>query len=47
VIIPREALWELARRNPRTPEALATIETLGPWRRGAYGSEILKVLQSS
>ena len=47
VIIPRDALWELARRNPRTPEALATIETLGPWRRSTYGSEILKVLQSS
>lgn len=47
VIIPRDALWELARRNPRTAEALATIETLGPWRRGTYGAEILKVLQRS
>jgi ribonuclease D len=47
VIIPRDALWELARRNPRTPEALETIETLGPWRRQAYGQEILRVLQNS
>ena len=47
VIIPRDALWELARRNPRTAEALADIETLGPWRRGTYGAEILKVLQES
>jgi ribonuclease D len=37
VIIPRDALWELARRNPRTTEALETIETLGPWRRGTTG----------
>ncbi len=44
VIIPREALSELARLNPRTPEALAAIEHLGPWRRRAYGEEILKVL---
>lgn len=47
VIIPRDALWELARRNPRTAEALESIETLGPWRRGTYGAEILKVLQNS
>jgi ribonuclease D len=46
VIISRDALWELARTAPSTPEALAQIETLGPWRREAYGDEILKVLQS-
>jgi ribonuclease D len=44
VIIPREALWELARRAPRTPAALAEVQELGPWRRQAYGAEILKVL---
>lgn len=45
VIIPRDALWELARRNPASPEALERIEHLGPWRRAAYGSEILAVLR--
>lgn len=40
VIVSRDALWELARNVPRTLEALAQIETLGPWRRAAYGDEI-------
>jgi len=44
VIVPRDALWELARRNPTTPESLETIEHLGPWRRAAYGPEILALL---
>lgn len=45
VIIPREALWELARRVPRTPEELATLENIGPWRREAYGPELLDILK--
>jgi ribonuclease D len=44
VIVPRDALWELARRNPASAEALASIEHLGPWRRAAYGAEILALL---
>ncbi|MCC6192305.1 MAG: HRDC domain-containing protein [Anaerolineales bacterium] len=44
VIVSRDALWELARRNPRTPEALAALEHLGPWRRAEYGDELLHVL---
>jgi len=44
VIVPREALWELARRAPRTPEELHKIEHLGPWRRQTYGAEILALL---
>jgi ribonuclease D len=47
VIVPRDALWELARRNPATPEALAEIEHLGPWRRAAYGAELLALLQEN
>ncbi len=47
VIVPREALWELARRAPRTLDELAAIEDLGPWRRQTYGSEILQVLRST
>lgn len=44
VIVPREALWELARRAPRTAADLAGLEHLGPWRRQAYGEEILGLL---
>jgi ribonuclease D len=44
VILPRDTLWELARRVPRTPDDLQSIATLGPWRRATYGAELLKVL---
>lgn len=44
MILPREALWELARRPPRTLDELVKIEHLGPWRRTTYGAEILRVL---
>jgi ribonuclease D len=44
VILPRAALWELARRPPHTPGDLAQIRDLGPWRRAAYGAEILALL---
>jgi ribonuclease D len=47
VILPREALWELARRAPLTREALAEMEHLGPWRRTQYGNEILAVLTAT
>jgi ribonuclease D len=44
VILPRTALWDLARRPPRTPGELAHIADFGPWRRGIYGEEILALL---
>jgi ribonuclease D len=44
VILPRTALWDLARRPPRTPGELAHIADFGPWRREAYGAEILALL---
>jgi len=44
VIVPRAALWDLARRAPRTLAELTTIADLGPWRRETYGQEILKIL---
>ncbi|MBL8058402.1 MAG: ribonuclease D [Anaerolineales bacterium] len=47
VILPREALWELARRAPRTPEELETLEHLGPWRRGQYGAELLRLVRGA
>jgi ribonuclease D len=44
VILPRTALWDLARRPPRTRAELATITDFGPWRQDAYGEEILTLL---
>jgi ribonuclease D len=44
VILPRTALWDLARRPPRTHDELAQIADFGPWRRQAYGDEILTLL---
>jgi ribonuclease D len=46
VIVPRSALWDLARRAPRTVGELTNIVDLGPWRRETYGDEILKVLSA-
>jgi len=45
VIISKDMLWALAKANPRTPEQLAAIEGLGPWKRKTYGTEILQVLK--
>ena len=44
VILPRTALWDLARRVPRTRGELAHIMDFGPWRRETYGEEILALL---
>jgi ribonuclease D len=44
VILPRTALWDLARRPPRTHGELADITDFGPWRRATYGEEILALL---
>ena len=44
VILPRTALWDLARRPPRTHGELADIADFGPWRRETYGEEILALL---
>ena len=46
VILPRTALWDLARRPPRTRGDLAHITDFGPWRRETYGDEILALLGS-
>ena len=44
VILPRTALWDLARRTPRTHDELAAIADFGPWRRATYGDEILALM---
>ncbi|MEW5989473.1 MAG: HRDC domain-containing protein [Chloroflexota bacterium] len=43
VILGRQAMWEIAHANPQTAEDLLKIKGLGPWRRQAYGAEILEV----
>ncbi|MBN1965442.1 MAG: ribonuclease D [Anaerolineae bacterium] len=45
VIVPRTALWALARQVPDSVEGLEGIPGLGPWRRAAYGPELIAVLQ--
>ncbi len=47
VIISRDALWQIARQNPQSIEALSQLEGVGDWRCATYGSEILQVLQDS
>jgi ribonuclease D len=44
VILPRTALWDLARRPPRSLDDLAGIADFGPWRRETYGKEIIALL---
>ena len=44
IILPRTALWDLARHPPRTHGELAHIVDFGPWRRETYGEEILALL---
>jgi ribonuclease D len=44
VVLSNAVLWGLAESNPVTLEELAQIEELGPWRRRAYGPEIVRLL---
>ena len=46
VILPRAALWDLARRPPRTQDELAGVADIGPWRRLTYGAELLALLRA-
>ena len=44
VIVSNDALTKIARKNPRTVEALIEISGLGPWQAHAYGEELVEVL---
>ena len=44
VILSRDALWSIARRNPRSFDELQGIQGLGPWRLRVYGAAIIAVL---
>jgi len=45
VIVGNHVLWVLAERNPKTVEGLTGIDGLGPWKRGAYGADLLQVIR--
>lgn len=45
VIISREALWTLAERMPTNTAEMNDIAGLGEWRLGAYGHELLEILE--
>jgi len=44
VIVPNDALIAIARKNPRTLEALIEISGLGDWKANAYAEELFNVL---
>jgi len=44
VIVPKEALWALARNVPDRLEDLNAIPGLGPWKRQEYGSALIELL---
>jgi ribonuclease D len=44
LIVPRPALWELARLTPHTIEEMSVIPGLGPWRLKQYGEELLTLI---
>jgi ribonuclease D len=44
VILPNSTLMSLAKRAPRTAEALAEIKALDDWQRRTYGDDLLRVL---
>lgn len=44
VIVSNDVLYAIARKNPRTLEALVEASGLGPWKTREYGEEMLGVL---
>lgn len=46
VILPREVMWQVARRAPRSLDALNEIMACLPWRYQAYGASILEAVRA-
>lgn len=44
IIVSKQTLWDLAHQAPKNLDEMREINGLGPWRLGAYGEEILNVL---
>ena len=47
VIISRDALWAIARKNPKNMAELQQITEVGSWRGKTYGQEIFAVLRKA
>ncbi len=47
VIMSNAALMSIAHRQPTTPKELEGIDGLGPWRRMAYGEQLLRVVRET
>lgn len=47
VIMSNAALMSIAHRRPATLDGLEGIEGLGPWRRRAYGAQVLEVVNKT
>lgn len=45
VIVPRDVLLEIARRQPRTAADLEQVAGLGPARRAKYGDELIRLFK--
>lgn len=45
VIVSNDVLTALARKNPKTLDALIEVSGLGPWKAQQYGEEMLNVLR--
>ena len=46
VIIPKDAIWSLARQPVQTLDELAHVPGMGPWRCASYGVELIQLLAS-
>jgi len=47
VVLTRDSMWEIARENPQTLEALSEVARLGPCLLELYGEHVLNLLQES
>lgn len=45
IILPNQALMEIAQRSPVTVEALTQVRAMDDWQRQTYGEDVLKVLE--
>ena len=45
VIISKDALWEIAKKNPQNEAQLQELDAVGAWRCKTYGQDILDVLR--
>ncbi len=47
VVLPKDLLYELAKKNPQSPQELAEVLHTVPWRLERYGDEIFEVLRAA